>query len=281
MPLISCRELLETARHGGYAVPAFNVENMEMIQAVFFAAEEFGCPVILQTTPSTLRYIPPRDFYAMVAAEARAAHIPTALHLDHGDRLELCEKVVREGYTSVMIDGSALPYGENAGLTARVVQMVRANAPSVSVEAELGCVGGKEENAGAEGTERYTDPEQAERFARETGIDALAVSVGTAHGFYHDRVRIDFERLEEIHRVVKVPLVLHGASGIPDETVRQAIRAGVCKVNFATELRAAYTVGVRAALADTGVFDPKQYGTRGRESVRELVRHKIEVCRKI
>lgn len=280
MPYVSSKKLLLDARENHYAVGAFNVENMEMMQAVLAAAEAEQSPVILQTTPSTLKYAPTTVFAAMARAMAEKASVPVAMHLDHGNSFELCERAVRDGYTSVMIDGSKLPLEENIALTRRVVEMARKYNPDLNVEAELGRLGGKEDNVVVkEGEDIYTDPEEAVRFVAESSVDSLAVAIGTAHGFYKGKPKLDFVRLAQLRDAVPVPLVLHGSSGVPDEDVARAIELGVCKVNFATELRAAYTAAVRDCLnADASVYDPKKFGNPAREAVTDLVIHRIRTC---
>lgn len=280
MPLVNSRELLLDAQAHGYAVGAFNVENMEMMQAVVAAAEAESAPLILQTTPSTLRYAGPAVFAAMARAIAGKARVPVAIHLDHGDSFELCRQAAWDGYTSVMIDGSKLPLEDNIILVRRVVQMAGDISQQPAVEAELGRLGGKEDSLEVKpGEDIYTDPGEAARFVEETGIDSLAVAIGTAHGFYKGKPKLDFDRLAQLRDAVSVPLVLHGSSGVPDEDVQRAISLGVCKVNFATELRAAYTEAARQTLSgDPALYDPKKFGAPGREAVTKLVRHRIAVC---
>lgn len=276
MPLTTTLDLLRDAQKGHYAVGAFNVENMEMAQAIIAAAEELRAPVILQTTPSTLRYAQPEMYCAMVRSLARRASVPVAMHLDHGDSYELCVRAFRAGYTSIMIDGSKLPLEENIALTRRVVELC---APAgVPVEGELGRVGGKEddlvcENAG------YTDPDEAVRFEAETGLSSMAVGIGTAHGVYKETPVLNVDLVSKLQSVLTVPMVMHGASGLTDEAVRDCIARGICKVNFATELRMAYTDAVRKVLAEKPeAFDPKVYGKAGREAVKEAVKTRIRVC---
>lgn len=278
MPVVNSRELLKDAQAHGYAVGAFNVENMEMMQAVVAAAEAESAPLMLQTTPSTLRYAGPAVFAAMAQAIAGGVRVPVAIHLDHGDSFELCRQAAWDGYTSVMIDGSRLPLEENIALVRRVVQMAGDVPRQPAVEAELGRLGGKEDSLEVK-EDVYTDPGEASRFAEETGIDSLAVAIGTAHGFYKGAPKLDFERLAQLRDTVSVPLVLHGSSGVPDEDVRRAVSLGVCKVNFATELRAAYTEAARQSLSgDPALYDPKKFGGPGREAVTKLVRRRIAVC---
>ena len=280
MPLVRSKELLLDAQKNHYAVGAFNVENMEMVQAVVAAAEAENAPVILQTTPSTLKYADTSLFSAMAKAVAEKSFVPVAIHLDHGSSAELCEKAAKDGYTSLMIDGSKLPLQENIELAKKVVEMAKTYPVSPSVEAELGKLGGKEDDLEVkEGEDSCTDPEEAVEFVEKTGIDSLAVAIGTAHGFYKGTPKLEFERLAEIRNKVSVPLVLHGSSGIPDEDVQKAISLGICKVNFATELRVAYSDAVKAYIAeDDSVYDPKKYGAVARDAVTALVRHRIRIC---
>lgn len=280
MSLINSKELLKDAQAHRYAVGAFNVENMEMMQAVVATAEAESAPLMLQTTPSTLRYASTAVFAAMAQAIAGRVRIPLAIHLDHGDSFDLCRQAAWDGYTSVMIDGSKLPLEENIALVRRVVQMAGDVSQQPAVEAELGRLGGKEDSLEVKPSEDiYTDPGEAARFVEETGIDSLAVAIGTAHGFYKGKPKLDFDRLAQLRDAVSVPLVLHGSSGVPDEDVQKAISLGVCKVNFATELRVAYTEAARQTLSgDPALYDPKKFGGPGREAVTKLVRHRIAVC---
>lgn len=268
--------MLLDAQQNGYAVAAFNVENMEMAQAVVAAAEEARAPVMVQTTPSTVRYASLALYHATVAALAAQATVPVALHLDHGSSFELATAALAAGYTSVMIDGSALPFEENIDLAARVV--AAAKPLGVPVEAELGRVGGKEDDTeGEDGG--YTDPAEAAEFAQRTGIFSLAIGIGTAHGIYKGTPKLDVERLSAIRQAVSIPLVLHGASGIADADVAECVRRGICKVNYATELRIAYTDGVKKVLAEApSAFDPKKYGAAGREAVKQAALGRMKVC---
>lgn len=277
MPLITTKEMLLKAQREHYAVGAFNVENMEMVQAVIAAAKALDAPVIMQTTPSTLRYASPEYFYANAACAAEEAGVCAALHLDHGSDYALAVRTAHAGYTSVMIDGSQKPFEENVKITAEVVRMC--SSVGIPVEAELGKVGGKEDDLDGGSGDAYTDPVQAEVFTERTGISSLAVAIGTAHGFYKGEPKLDFGRLQEIREKVSVPLVLHGASGVPDEAVRESIRLGICKVNFATELRVAFTDGIKEVLEKhPDTIDPKKLGAAGREKVTALVMEKMKVC---
>ncbi|MBR6940597.1 MAG: class II fructose-bisphosphate aldolase [Clostridia bacterium] len=273
MSFVDTKEMLKSAQAGGYAVGAFNVENLEMIQAVISAAEKENSPVIIQTTPGTLNYAPPEAFAGAVRALAEESAVPVALHLDHGNSFELAARCAKAGYSSIMIDGSLLPFEENVSLSESVVKEV---AP-LPVEAELGTVGGKEDTHSAGVS--YTDPAQAAEFVSRTGISSFAPAIGTAHGVYKAEPKLNLPLLDEIRSAVSVPLVLHGTSGVPDETVKECIKRGICKVNYATELRITFSNAVRKALADMPeAFDPKKYLGEGRAAVEKRVRELIGVC---
>jgi tagatose 1,6-diphosphate aldolase GatY/KbaY len=279
MPLATSEEMLLNAQRDHYAVGAFNVENMEMMMAVIEAAEEMQSPVILQTTPSTVSYAGLNLYYASVKALAEAASVPVALHLDHGSSYELAIKALREGYTSIMIDGSHYSLEKNIALTKRVVEACRLQ--KIPVEAELGRVGGKEDDLDGEGG-GLTSPEEAAYFVKQTEINSLAVSIGTAHGVYRGEPNIRVDLLKDIKKKVSIPLVLHGTSGVADEIVRECISEGICKVNYATDLRIAYTKGVKQIIdGDDFVIDPKLYGKRGIELVKRYVIDRISTCRSI
>ena len=280
MALVTSRQLLSDAQKEGYAVGAFNVENMEMVQAVAAAAEELQAPVIMQTTPSTVKYADLAYFYANAKAAAESVSVPVVIHLDHGNSFELAMRALRTGYTSVMIDGSHGTFEENIAVSKAVADACHPSG--VPVEAELGKGGGKEDDLeGGEG-KPYTDPEEAGIFVEKTGVDSLAVAIGTAHGVYKGIPRLDVKRLSEIREVVTIPLVLHGTSGVPDDAVRECIRRGICKVNYATDLRIAFSRGVKAYLKENpDVFDPKKYGAAGREEVKQYVMDKIRVCQSV
>jgi tagatose 1,6-diphosphate aldolase GatY/KbaY len=276
MSLVTSEKMLLDARQGGYAVGAFNVENMEMVKAVIKAAEELNAPVILQTTPSTVSYGTLETFVAIIRAEAGKATVPVALHLDHGNSFELAVRAIKEGYTSIMIDGSHETFEKNIEISRKIVEVAKPNG--IPVEAELGKVGGKEDDLEGE-ADTNTDPLEAREFVERTGISSLAVAIGTAHGFYRGTPVLDKERLTEISKVVSIPLVLHGASGLSDEDVKDCVKRGICKVNFATELRAAYTNGIKELLKEKpDTYDPKSLGKVGIERVKELVKNRIMVC---
>ena len=277
MALVTTKELMLDAQKNHYAIGAFNAENMEMVQAIIAAAEELRAPVIVQTTPGTLKYASPAMFYANVAAAAAEATVPVVMHLDHGSNFELAMKAFRAGYTSIMIDGSHSIFEENIAITKSVV--AACHAAGVPVEAELGKVGGKEDDLDGGMGNGYTDPAEAAEFVERTGVDSLAVAIGTAHGVYKGTPKLDVDRLSEIRKVVSIPLVLHGTSGVPDDAVRECIARGMCKVNYATDLRIAFSAGLKEYLAkDPDAFDPKKYNAVGREKVKEYVKSKILVC---
>ena len=276
MPLVTSEKMLADAQKGGYAVGAFNVENMEMVKAVIAAAEELHAPVMLQTTPSTIKYGTLETYYAIVAAEAKKAAVPVCLHLDHGSSFELAVQALKAGYTSVMIDGSHEDLEGNIAVSKRVADV--AKACGIPVEAELGKVGGKEDDLEAE-ADTNTDPMEAKEFVERTGVTSLAVAIGPAHGFYKGTPVLDKERVSEIRKVVSIPLVLHGASGLSDDEVRDCVRRGICKVNFATELRAAYTAAGKKLIEEKpDTFDPKKLGVVGMEAVKQLVIERMKVC---
>lgn len=276
MPLVTSEQMLLNAQKGHYAVGAFNVENMEMVKAVIAAAEELHAPVMLQTTPSTVKYGTLETYYGMVAAEAKKASVPVCLHLDHGSSFEIACQAMQAGYTSVMIDGSHEDFEGNIAVTKAVADV--AKALGIPVEAELGKVGGKEDDLEAE-ADTNTDPAEAKELVERTGVTSLAIAIGTAHGFYAGTPVLDKERVSQIREVISVPLVLHGASGLSDEDVKECVERGMCKVNFATELRVAYTDAVKELLKEEpDTFDPKKLGNVGMNAVKELVMNRMKVC---
>lgn len=274
MAYVGTKEMLRYAQSGKYAIGAFNAENMEMVQAIVSAAEKMSAPVIIQTTPGTLKYADPAVFVGMISRIASGSKVPIALHLDHGNSFDLAEYCIRQGYTSVMIDGSQLPYEENVSLTRRVVEA----AKDVPVEAELGTVGGKEDTLSSAGI-AYTDPEQGAAFVQATGIFSFAPAIGTAHGVYASEPKLDIDRLSQISGTVSVPLVLHGTSGVSTDMVQTCIRHGICKVNYATDLRIAFTNAVRSFMRqDESAIDPKKFLSKARAAVEARVCELIEIC---
>lgn len=276
MALVTSKKLLLDAQKGGYAVGAFNVENMEMAMAVVAAAEEKKSPVLIQTTPGTVKYANLELYYANVKALAEKASVPVAMHLDHGNSFDLAMKAFHVGYTSIMIDGSKLSFEENIALTKAVVDAC--HPADIPVEGELGKVGGKEDDLVNGDDNPYTDPLEAKEFVARTGVDYLAVGIGTSHGIYKGIPKVNVERLSEIREVVDIPLVLHGTSGVPDEQVTDCIKRGICKVNYATDLRIAFSNGIKAYLKENpDAYDPKKYNAVGMEEVKKYVMQKMEV----
>jgi tagatose 1,6-diphosphate aldolase GatY/KbaY len=278
MSLVSSYKMLLDARKNGYAVPAFNTENMEMVQAIIEAGKEVSSPVIIQTTSSTLKYADAATFFSIAKSLADKTDIPIAIHLDHGNSFEICRYCIDCGYTSIMIDGSKLPFDENVELSKKVVEI--AKTKNLPVEAELGAVGGKEdEHSVSKKDAFFTNPKEAVDFVQKTGIQSLAIAIGTTHGHYKEPPKLDFERLAEIAKIISIPLVLHGTSGVADDDVLKCIDLGISKVNYATELRDVYTKGVRKVLEDKEVFDPKSYGKAGRQNVKELAIYRMKLCK--
>lgn len=275
--LVTSRELLLDAQKNKYAIGAFNVENMEMVLAVLNAAEETRSPVIMQTTPGTLKYAGADFYFANIRAAAMRSNIPVVCHLDHGNSFETAILAFHTGYTSIMIDGSKLSFEENIALTKSVVDVCHAG--NVPVEAELGRVGGKEDDLDNTGLHNpFTDPDEAAEFVERTECDSLAVGIGTAHGIYKGTPQINFDVLSKIHELVSVPLVLHGTSGVPDEQVIKSIGLGICKVNYATDLRIAFTHGVKEYMKGSPEgFDPKKYGALGMSEVTRYVIERMHV----
>lgn len=269
--LVSTKEMLQKAYEGHYAVGAFNVENLEFVMAAIRAAQDKNSPIIVQTTPGTLRYASLDYFKAMVTVAAEAVSVPVALHLDHGDSFERCVQAMRAGYTSVMIDGSHVPYEDNLAVTSAVTKV--AGPINLPVEAELGKVGGKEDDGPlVAGENPYTDPDQAAEFVERTHCTSLAVGVGTVHGVYKGEPHIEQSILKEIAAHTSLPLVLHGTSGVPNDQVREAIANGISKVNYATELRQVFTAGMMKYMgAHPENFDPKKSLTPAMDAVYALV----------
>lgn len=269
--LVTTHEMLKEAQKGGYAVGAFNVENLEFVMAVVRAAEEHCSPVIMQTTPSTVKYASLDYFSALAQVAAKSSRVPIALHLDHGDSYELCLRAMQAGYTSVMIDGSHKSFAENIALTQSVACV--GAAIGVPVEAELGKVGGKEDDGPDAGDDNpYTNPDEARQFVEETGCTSLAVGVGTAHGVYEGTPHIEQEVLTSIKKTIDIPLVLHGTSGVPNEQVKEAIANGICKVNYATELRQEFTRGFMDYMKEhPQAFDPKKPDHLGMANITAIV----------
>ncbi|MGI5838837.1 MAG: class II fructose-1,6-bisphosphate aldolase [bacterium] len=277
MPLVTVAQMLKDAEAGGYAVGAFNINNLEFVQGVVEAAEEERAPVILQASEGAIKYVGIDYAVAIARIAAEMVSVPVAIHLDHGHSFEQAMQCIRAGFSSVMVDGSKYPLDENIELTRRVVEA--GHAVGVSVEGELGKITGTEDNVFVSERESlFTDPAEAERFVRETGVDSIAVAVGSAHGHYKLEPKLDFDRLTEIRRRVNIPIVLHGGSGIPDESVRRAIGLGVRKVNVNTDNMQAFTDKMREILAaDPGIFDPRKVLGPAKEAMKVVIRQKIGV----
>ena len=278
MPLVTTTEMFKKAYDGGYAIGAFNVNNMEIVQGITEACAETRSPVILQVSKGARAYANHTYLTKLVeAAVLENPDIPIALHLDHGPDFETCKSCIDGGFTSVMIDASSKPFAENIEITKKVVEY--AHDHGVVVEAELGTLAGVEDDVKVSAEDSsYTRPEEVEEFVSKTGCDSLAIAIGTSHGFYKGEPKLDFDLLSEIASRIDAPLVLHGGSGIPDEMIRKTIELGISKVNFATELRAAMTAAVRDVLKDEKVIDPKKFLGRGRQAVYDLCCHKIKLC---
>ena len=297
--LVTNKELLLAAKRGAYAVGAFNIQNLESLLAVVEAAVEEKSPIIVAVTPSAIKYGGLKYLTALVKVAAENAPVPMSLHLDHGEDVETVRKCLEAGFTSVMIDGSHLPFEENVALTRRVVEL--AHSMGVSVEGELGRLTGVEEKTVEEREAVLTDPDGAKEFVKRTGVDALAVSIGTSHGAYKFKgePKLDFERLRLIREKVDVPLVLHGASsvpqwiiekatkygaeltgakGIPEDHVKRAISLGITKINIDTDLRLAFTATVREVLANQPKeFDPRKILGPAKEAMKEVVKAKMRL----
>lgn len=272
---VPSRELLDAARSAGTAVAALNFYNAETLRAHINAANELDASIILQTTESTINYLGIDLIVSMAAAAAREMSRPVALHLDHGGSFELAERCIDAGYSSVMIDGSKLPFEENIRVTRSVVEI--AQKAGVSVEGELGHVTQNDDNANI--SDFFTRPEDARVFVGETGVDALAVAIGTAHGFYKGEVKLDLDRLREIRDAVgETALVLHGGSGVPDALMQEAIRNGIAKINFGTELKNAFTLAVKRSLLSSDDIDLRRTFAPAIEAVQQVSASKIRVC---
>ena len=302
MPLVTTTEMFKKAYEGGYSIGAFNVNNMEIIQGITRAAKKLNAPVILQVSAGARKYASHGYLYAMVKAAAEETGLPIALHLDHGPDFETCKSCIDGGFTSVMIDGSSLPYEENIALTKKVVEY--AHAHGVVVEGELGTLAGVEDDVVVEsGKESYTNPDQVVDFVTRTGVDSLAIAIGTSHGAYKfkpgQKPQLRFDILEEVgRRLPGFPIVLHGASsvnqdhiktinefggempdaiGIPEDMLRKASSMAVCKINVDSDIRIAMTAALRKHLAENPKdFDPRKYLTPARDAIEAVVSHKIE-----
>lgn len=277
MPLVSMNEFLPKAKENKFAVGQFNINNLEFTQAITEAAMEENAPIIFGVSEGALRYMGMEYTVAMAEAAAKKSGLPIALHLDHGSTFEVAMACIRAGFSSVMFDGSHHAYEDNIRLTKEVVKA--AHAMGVSVEGELGTIGGVEDDLHVdEDAAQLANPEEAIRFYEETGVDALAIAVGTAHGMYKGEPKLHYDIIEAVASKIPVPVVLHGGSGVPDESIRKAIAAGAGKINVNTENQVACTAAIREALVkDANVIDPRKYLTPARNAMVEVVRNKIRL----
>ncbi len=300
MPLVNSKALFEKAYKEGYAIGGFNVNNMELLQAIVEAGNEEKSPLILQVSEGARKYANPTYLVKLVEAAVATSNIPIVLHLDHGDSFEMCKACVDDGFTSVMIDASKHPFAKNIEITKKVVEY--AHDKGVVVEAELGKLAGIEDAVNvSEKDAIYTNPEEVAEFVQKTNVDSLAIAIGTSHGAYKFKgeAKLDFDRLHRIEKMIPgFPIVLHGSSsvpqeyvekcnkyggnlpgakGVPEEMLREAARSAVCKINIDTDLRLVLTATIREVFATApGEFDPRKYLGPGRSAVKELVRHKIK-----
>ena len=300
MALITTKEMFKKALVNDYAVGAFNVNNMEIIQGIVDAASIENAPLILQVSAGARKYAKPAYLLKLVEAAIEDTGLDIALHLDHGEDFDICKKCIDDGFTSVMIDGSKHPFEENIALTKQVVEY--AHAHGVVVEAELGKLAGVEDNIKVNArSATFTDPDEAVEFVERTGVDSLAIAIGTSHGAYKftGEPYLDYERLKKIHSLLPdTPLVLHGASsvlkefvdrcnefggqipgaqGVPEEMIRESTKYGICKVNIDTDLRLAMTAEIRRVLIENPAeFDPRKYLGPGRDAITKMVQHKIK-----
>lgn len=277
MALITVSQMMEDAEARGYAVGAFNCNNMEIVQAIVEAAEAEKSPVILQASQGAIKYAGLNYIMAMARTAAESVTVPVAMHLDHGTSFDQVMQCIRYGFTSVMIDGSKYPLEENIELTNRVLAVGR--AVGVSVEAELGKIGGTEDDITVDEKDAMmTDPEEARYFVEKTGVDLLAIAIGTAHGQYKGEPKLDFERLKKVRELVNVPIVLHGSSGVPDEAIKQAVALGVRKINIDTNIREAFVGGVNQALAERpNEIDPRKILAPAKAAMIDIIREKIRL----
>ncbi|MBF8984084.1 class II fructose-1,6-bisphosphate aldolase [Lutibacter sp. B2] len=275
--LVSGKEILNHAHENGYAVGAFNVNNMEQVQAIIEAAEETNSPVIIQASQGGLAYAGVEFIAEMGKVAAKNASVPVAIHLDHGTDFKQIMLCLRNGFTSVMIDASHYELDENIRKTQEITEM--AHAVGVSVEAELGKIGGTEDDVSVDEKDAtYTDPEEAEKFVRETGIDYLAIAVGTAHGPYKGEPKLDFDRIKVLKERLDMPLVLHGSSGVPEESIKKAVSLGINKINIDTDIRMAFHKAVKEFVSkNPDVYDPRKIVGPARSAMKEIIADKMRM----
>ncbi|MFN2340746.1 MAG: class II fructose-1,6-bisphosphate aldolase [Halanaerobium sp.] len=277
MNLVPMADILQDAHEKTYGVGGFNINNMEFLQGIIRGAEELDSPLILQASEGAIKYIGMDYVMQMVEAATKDIDIPVALHLDHGSSFESIMQCIRAGFSSVMIDASKMPFEENIALTKKVVEA--AHSVGVTVEAELGTIGGTEDDHTVEEKDAmYTDPDQAKEFVEATGVDALAIAIGTAHGVYVGEPELDFERLDKIKQLIDMPVVLHGASGISAEDLRTGVKYGVNKVNVNTAFQQAFTAKIKEIYEQKPeLYDPRKYCGPGRDAITEKVKEKIKI----
>ncbi len=277
MPLVSMNEFLPKAKANKFAVGQFNMNNLEFAQAIVDAAIEEKAPFIYGVSEGALKYMGIEFTVAIAEAAAKKSGLPIALHLDHGSSFEVAMKCIRAGFSSVMFDGSHYSLEDNIRLTKEVVKAAR--AMGVSVEGELGTIGGVEDDISVDDEHAsLAKPEEAIRFYEETGVDCLAIAVGTAHGMYKGEPKIHYDIIQKVVDAIPVPVVLHGGSGVPDDAIRQAIQAGVGKINVNTENQVACTNAIREVLAaNATVYDPRKYLTPARNAMQAVVQEKIRL----
>lgn len=273
--LVTGKELLLDAQKNKYGVGAFNINNMEIAQAIIGAAEELNSPAIIQASQGGLQYAGLEYIATLGKLAGRNSEVPIALHLDHGTDFKQITGCIKHGFTSVMIDASQYPLEENIERTKKIVEM--AHAVGISVEAELGKIGGTEDDIVVDERDAtFTDPEEAKMFVEETGIDSLAIAVGTAHGVYQGEPKIDFDRIKAIRELVDIPLVLHGSSGVPEESLKKAISLGICKINIDTDIRASFARTVKDFITkNPDEIDPRKILGPAREAMKEVIKEKM------
>jgi fructose-bisphosphate aldolase, class II len=275
--LVTSKELLLDAQKNGYAVGAFNTNNLEITHAILRAAEAKQAPILVQLSAGALRYAGVKFLPMIVARAANLASVPVAIHLDHGPDFETVMKALRNEFTSIMRDASKLPYDENVAEVRKVVEAC--HAIGIPVEAEIGKIGGAEEHVVVSEREAtMSDPDECVRFVRDTECDFLAVAIGNAHGFYKGEPKLDFDRLDTIREKVPVPLVLHGASGIPDHQIAKAVKGGICKINIDTEIRHAFATTVKKFQEENpDQIDPRKILGPAMDAMQAVVERKIEI----
>ncbi|WP_250674142.1 tagatose-bisphosphate aldolase subunit GatY [Paraclostridium ghonii] len=279
MNLLSTKDMLLKAQNEGYAVPAFNIHNLETIQVVLKAARELKSPVILAATPSTVKYADENYLLAIIEKASELNNIPLTFHLDHHENIEDIKKIIKLGCKSVMIDASKYELKKNIEIVKGVVDF--AHRYGATVEAELGKLGGLEDDLNVDEKDAFfTNPKEAYEFVKKTEVDSLAVAIGTAHGLYKSEPKLDFKRLEEIKKIVDVPLVLHGASGVSYDLIQKSIEKGICKVNVATELKIPFSNAIKQYFKENpNESDPRQYLVPAKKAMYNVVVEKIKMCK--